>query len=117
MINETELKLLGETLKNMQETLLQDIRAESGKLHTYVNANPSPTDLAEKSLDQGRVTSRVSQLKRELKLVEAAIKRLDEGSYGVCSKCGGEINLERLKIIPYATYCVKCKAKLEAPRF
>jgi RNA polymerase-binding transcription factor len=117
MINESELINFRKTLEYLRGTLLQDIRVETEKLDTYPNSNPDPIDRAEKSLLQGRIMSRLSQIENRLELVEAAINRLDEGGYGLCSKCGSEINPERLKLIPYATLCVKCQARLEAPRY
>lgn len=40
--------------------------------------------------------------------VERALARIDEGRYGVCRRCGGEIDAARLKAIPYARYCLRC---------
>lgn len=41
----------------------------------------------------------------------AALKRMDEGSYGICTVCGNEINEDRLVALPYASTCIKCRAK------
>lgn len=40
--------------------------------------------------------------------VEAALKRIDEGTYGICEGCGGRIPKKRLEAIPYASKCVQC---------
>ena len=40
--------------------------------------------------------------------VKLALSRLEEGKYGVCSKCDKAIAKERLKVLPYATRCVNC---------
>lgn len=40
--------------------------------------------------------------------VERALTRIDEGRYGICRRCGGEIDNARLKAIPYARYCLRC---------
>jgi len=42
-----------------------------------------------------------------------ALSMLDDGSYGKCEICGREIGAERLEALPYTTYCVECKAKVE----
>ena len=39
--------------------------------------------------------------------VERALAKLDEGTYGRCDVCGGEIPVERLEILPWAVLCVK----------
>lgn len=44
----------------------------------------------------------------EIRAVRAAIARIDEGSYGRCLKCGGEISPQRLAAIPAAVHCFDC---------
>jgi len=44
----------------------------------------------------------------ELTQIDAAISRMDDGSYGVCSICGEDIPLERLRALPFALLCVPC---------
>ena len=46
-----------------------------------------------------------------LKQVEEALRRLDRGQYGVCRVCGGDIRLDRLEALPYATVCIECSLK------
>jgi RNA polymerase-binding transcription factor len=46
--------------------------------------------------------------------IDAALKRLEEGTYGTCSKCGGPIPEERLEAVPWAAYDVECQRRLEA---
>jgi RNA polymerase-binding transcription factor len=45
--------------------------------------------------------------------IEGALKRIEEGTYGVCVNCGKPIAEERLAAIPWATYCIDCKRLLE----
>jgi RNA polymerase-binding transcription factor len=51
-----------------------------------------------------------------LSAIDAAIARLGAGVYGTCARCGDEIPLARLEVIPFAQYCVDCQneANLEA---
>jgi DnaK suppressor protein len=41
--------------------------------------------------------------------IDAALARLDEGTYGTCTRCGQPIPEERLEAVPYAVLCVSCK--------
>lgn len=43
------------------------------------------------------------------KLLQAALARMDNGSYGVCQECGEEIGIRRLEAIPGATWCIQCQ--------
>ena len=47
----------------------------------------------------------------ELEKVEAALKRLDDGTYGSCVSCGNQIAPERLEAIPWAPVCIDCARK------
>jgi DnaK suppressor protein len=49
----------------------------------------------------------------ELREVEAALRRIADGTYGECAECGGDIAYERLKAYPTATRCVVCQAQHE----
>ncbi|TMK32745.1 MAG: hypothetical protein E6G32_14440 [Actinobacteria bacterium] len=45
--------------------------------------------------------------------IEAALKRIDDGTYGVCTNCGEPIAVERLEARPWATLCIDCKRQRE----
>jgi DnaK suppressor protein len=48
-----------------------------------------------------------------LAAINEALRRIEEGSFGVCRTCGEPISRERLEAIPYATQCIDCKRKEE----
>jgi RNA polymerase-binding protein DksA len=45
--------------------------------------------------------------------IDAALKRIDEGTYGTCADCGQEIPRGRLEANPWASHCIDCKRRLE----
>ena len=45
--------------------------------------------------------------------IEAALRRIDEGTFGRCAVCGSPIDEERLEAVPYATLCIDDKRALE----
>lgn len=47
----------------------------------------------------------------ELRMIEAALARIEEGEYGYCVTCGAEISQERLDILPATPFCAKCAPK------
>jgi DnaK suppressor protein len=47
----------------------------------------------------------------ELEKVDAALRKLDDGTYGTCANCGNPIGGERLEAIPWAPYCIDCARK------
>lgn len=48
--------------------------------------------------------------------IEAALVRMDDGSYGICGHCAAPIRVERLLAIPHARYCVACQSRRDAMR-
>jgi DnaK suppressor protein len=48
-----------------------------------------------------------------LNMVEAALNRIREGSFGECISCGQEINPKRLDAVPWTRHCIECQEKLE----
>ena len=48
-----------------------------------------------------------------LQMVENALARLREGSFGECISCGKEINAKRLEAVPWTRHCIECQEKLE----
>jgi len=52
----------------------------------------------------------------ELELIESALLKIREGTYGVCEMCGGRIAHKRLLLYPEAVYCVACQGRLENMR-
>lgn len=48
--------------------------------------------------------------KQEIRAIEAALKRIEEGEYGYCVKCGAEIGQDRLDLIPWTPFCRDCAA-------
>jgi DnaK suppressor protein len=50
---------------------------------------------------------------QELKEIEIALKSIENGTYGICKMCEEPIDTERLKIKPFAKYCVNCRELME----
>lgn len=45
---------------------------------------------------------------KELDLIQDVISKIENGTYGICSKCGETIGKKRLEALPYTTYCINC---------
>jgi len=75
-----------------------------------------PVDAAEQALMSYTKELVFSQGQNEtqvLQMVTAALRRLDEGTYGVCRSCGREIGSKRLDAMPWTDLCIECQALLE----
>ncbi len=45
--------------------------------------------------------------------IDDALKRIEEGIFGICQECEKQITMKRLKVIPYTRYCIKCQEGME----
>ena len=75
-----------------------------------------PSDMADVGTDafeQELTLNLLGNEKGVLEQIEAALKRIEDGSYGQCEGCGVGIPKARLEAIPYTALCVKCASRLE----
>lgn len=52
--------------------------------------------------------------RQKLKLIDAALERLNQGEFGLCTECEEPIPRRRLNIMPWAAYCVPCQDRIDA---
>jgi len=79
------------------------------KTEVDVDAEEGDPDLIEREKN----VALVSQLERKKEDVEAALRLIEKGKYGICERCGKEIPVERLEVRPDATLCVQCQVEVE----
>jgi RNA polymerase-binding transcription factor DksA len=67
-------------------------------------------DLATDVMEQERDLALIGTLQERQRDIERAFARLDAGTYGICERCGKEINPERLEALPFVTLCIEDQA-------
>jgi DnaK suppressor protein len=70
-------------------------------------------DDASAAFDQAKDLAIRINAEKMLQQVDAALKRFDDGTYGLCIECNKPIDTARLKAIPYAELCMDCQRKRE----
>jgi DnaK suppressor protein len=101
-----------------REEIIKEAKAEISK---YIKGETK--QLIDTALDNGDWSivdlsedislKRLSTHRETLLKIDEALRKLDESTYGRCEDCGEEISEERLKILPFATYCRDCQEKRE----
>jgi DnaK suppressor protein len=94
-------------LLNQADDTVSDMNDSKGNF-------PDPTDRASYEADRNfelRIRDREHKL---IKKVKRALDRIENGTFGICEKCGDDIAIERLKARPVTTLCIECKTKEEA---
>jgi RNA polymerase-binding transcription factor DksA len=64
-----------------------------------------------------RIVTVSEDLQQILVQVNGALERMNEGTYGVCQRCGKRIGEERLEAFPYVAYCIECQSLVERDQF
>jgi DnaK suppressor protein len=114
MVTEAKLQSIRkQLLKQRQELLSEAEQTLNSKISTEKESFPDPTDQAVAELDNNFLLKLRGREQKLLKKIDEAIARIDNGSYGVCESCGGEINSKRLEARPVTTLCIECKTAQE----
>ncbi len=74
---------------------------------------PDLGDQATAEIDRNFMLRLKGREQKLLKKIEEALERIDHGVFGICDKCGQEINIRRLEARPVTTMCIECKTLQE----
>ena len=113
-MEEKDIEYFKELLTNRLDELLNQAGDTVSEMHDTKANFPDPTDRAAYEADRNfelRIRDREYKL---IKKVKKALERIEEGTFGICEKCGDDISFKRLKARPVTTLCIECKTKEEA---
>ncbi|MGH8912132.1 MAG: TraR/DksA family transcriptional regulator [Acidimicrobiia bacterium] len=82
----------------------------SGDLHSNLNEGEGFADAASTTAERTERLGVVDTLIGQLEEVDRALRRIAEGTYGICANCGNPIPPERLEARPESTLCFACKS-------
>ena len=93
-----------------EDTLMKSQKDMSGDISGYgIHLADVATDNYERDFN----LSLVSKERKIVMAIDAALKRIEDKTYGICEMCKKHIAKSRLNALPHAEYCRKCKEKLE----
>jgi RNA polymerase-binding transcription factor DksA len=106
LLSADEASELGDILR----TRLDELTLRVAQIEADLRA-PVDDDLEEQAIDReddepAEVIERAAL--DEIAAIEAALRRIDRGTYGRCLSCGDPIGLQRLLLVPAATRCISC---------
>lgn len=93
---------LEKRLSSLQERLAS-IKRDVTQAHSVDSA-----DQAQERENDEVVDAIGNETARSIRIIQSALERMDDGSYGLCDNCGQSIAAARLQIIPETTQCVDC---------
>jgi RNA polymerase-binding transcription factor len=97
-------------IENLHADHPGSMRDETGEDAVYDN---HLADTATETYDRELDYTLEENSEHVLAEIEAALRRIDEGTYGVCSSCGKPIPEDRLEALPWATLCIDCQRERE----
>jgi len=115
--NQMEKKKL-ETFKKRLEDRQRDLRsamartAQDGR-EADVESAQDVADRAANSYTKEFLFHQSNNDRQLLQMVDGALERIREGTFGECISCGTEINPKRLEAVPWTRHCIECQEKLE----
>lgn len=113
-MNKRETTKFKKLLMEQRDELLGNARRVlSGDIHVDPDDFPDEMDTASSEVNlqfTGRLREREQGL---ISKIEAALEKIEEGSYGECMSCGEDIGVARLRARPVAELCIECKSEQE----
>lgn len=94
-------------MSNEMRSIGVDQDDENGSLGNHIADDGSNVTEAE------RIVTVTEDFQYILAQVNAALERMDEGTYGICQSCGRPIGEERLEAFPYVAFCIECQSRIE----
>lgn len=109
-VNKMRQKLI-----DMKQDILRNLASESEDFKEIVESDDSKdlVDIASTDIDKKTLDALGQQEIKRLRLIEAALSRIENNRYGICMKSGKLIPKERLEAIPYALYRVEYQNEIE----
>lgn len=107
-----------DTIKQQLERRREDLRntmaknAQDGR-EANEDAAQDIADRATNSYTKEFLFTQTANDRNLLHMVEGALVRINEGTYGECVSCGNDINPRRLEAVPWARHCIACQEKIE----
>jgi DnaK suppressor protein len=109
---------LRKTLIAKRAAIMQEAKTEiskyiKGETRQLVDTALDDGDWSVVDLSEDISLRQLSAHRENLQKIDEAIRKLEEGTYGICEDCGEEISEQRLKILPFAIYCIDCQENRE----
>lgn len=105
-MTKTELNKFKQFLQTKLAELSQAVRDREG---IAIEKSPDALDEVQHAAERELAIRNLDRESHLLRNVRAALRRIDEGNYGVCLHCEEDINPKRLNAVPWAPYCIECQ--------
>jgi DnaK suppressor protein len=113
-MDKKKLEQFRKRLETRQQELRQMVsRNQQDGRSADEEATQDIADRAASSYTKEFLFSQSNNDRQLLQMVDGALARIREGSFGECASCGKEINAKRLEAVPWTRHCIECQEKAE----
>jgi DnaK suppressor protein len=121
-MKKADMKAYKERLVSLRARLRGDVNQmadaalKKNRMEANGEASTMPIHMADIGTDNYEQEFTLSLMETEedtLAAIEAALERVEDGTYGTCEECGATVPKLRLNAIPYTPFCIKCAQQLE----
>jgi len=113
-MDKKKLEYFRKKLEERQQTLRRTVsRTEQDGRATDLDTAQDIADKAASSYNKEFLFHQSNSERQLLQMVESALSRIREGTFGQCISCTRDINPKRLEAVPWTRHCIECQEKLE----
>ncbi len=105
-MTKSEVNKYKEILENRQAELVEVLRNRDG---ITIEKSPDALDEVQNAAERELAIRNLDRESNLLRNVRAALRRIDDGSFGVCVHCDEDISPKRVAAVPWTPYCIQCQ--------
>lgn len=116
VLKQAGTQLYEKRLIEMREDIMRLVKENNHDAEIPIAEVGDEADAATQSAERELMFELSDNERQSLDAVEAALRKINSGSFGICEACREKIAAPRLKAIPQARYCIRCQARFDSPR-
>ncbi|HTU42328.1 MAG TPA: TraR/DksA family transcriptional regulator [Candidatus Aquilonibacter sp.] len=116
-MNKSDVEQLRKKLELQRQEImhfLKQLEEETRSLDA--DSAQDPADQCVSSMSKESLFQQSSQRRTSLRLIEAALRRIEDRTFGECAGCSNEIPIRRLNALPWTQFCLRCQEAIERER-
>ena len=99
---------------SLEDLRLDSISSVRKRDHIVIEQTADALDQTQSAAQRDLAVSLLNRGAKTYRSVESALRRIEDGTYGVCLSCDEPISAKRLHAVPWAEFCLTCQARLDA---
>jgi len=113
-MDKQKLEYFRNLLLQQRRQAIEDLRANRAIALEDIDGVDDSGEMSELNLNRSTALTLASRQSQLIEEIDEALGRIEDGTYGQCSRCGKPLDEERLKAMPTAKYDAECQAAIEA---